>query len=46
MKGVARVQFAPEETELLTLVKGRQKHELSDEELKELFSIGRITLKW
>lgn len=45
-KGVARVQFAPQETELLTLVKSRQKRELSDEELKELFSRGRITLTW
>lgn len=45
-KGVARLQFAPGETELLTLVKGRQRRELSDEELKKLFSIGQINLKW
>lgn len=45
-KGVARVQFAPGETELLTLIKGRQRRELSYEELKELFSTGRIALKW
>ena len=44
--GVARVQFAPEETELLTLIEGRDKRELSDEELKRLFSSGQITLKW
>jgi hypothetical protein len=46
-RGIARVQFAPEETELLTLVtKDRKMRELSDEELKELFAKGRITLKW
>ncbi len=45
--GTARVQFAPEETELLTLLtKDRKIRELTDEELKELFSKGRITLKW